>query len=205
MPDAPQPDLACLRWPELALRSWPTPRLVLRAWRASDLAPFAALNADPAVMAHFPALLTTAQSDAMARTCQQRLATQGWGLWAVERRDTREFIGFVGLNRPRAALPFAPCVEIGWRLARAHWRQGFAREAAREALRVGFAELDLSEIVAFTALANEPSQAVMRSLGMARDGRGDFDHPSVAAGHVLRRHGLWRMARADWLARQARF
>jgi RimJ/RimL family protein N-acetyltransferase len=169
------------RRPALAEHAWRTPRLVLRAWRASDLA----------------------QSDAMARTCQQRLATQGWGFWAVERRDTREFIGFVGLNRPQVALPFTPCVEIGWRLARAHWRQGFAGEAAREALRVGFEELGLPEIVAFTALTNQPSQAVMRSLGMARDGQGDFDHPAVPAGHALRRHGLWRMARADWLARQA--
>lgn len=191
------------RRPALAHRQWRTPRLVLRAWRAGDLAPFAALNADAAVMAHFPATLSAAESDAMARVCQQRLAAQGWGFWAVQRRDTREFIGFVGLNRPQAALPFSPCVEIGWRLARAHWHQSFATEAAHEALRVGFEALDLPEIVAFTALANRPSQAVMHRLGMARDARGDFDHPAVPVGHVLRRHGLWRLPRAEWLARQA--
>ena len=180
--------------------SWPTQRLLLRPWQADDLVPFAALNADPQVMAHFPALLTRAESDAMAQRCQSLIEAQGWGFWAVQRKDSGEFIGFVGLHRPSATLPFAPCVEIGWRLARAHWRQGFAREAASEALRVGFEVLHLPEIVAFTALTNTPSQAVMRSLGMVRDAQGDFDHPDLPAGHRLQRHGLWRMPAPNTVA-----
>ena len=181
---------------------WPTQRLLLRPWHADDLAPFAALNADPQVMAHFPALRTRAESDAMAHGCQSLIEAQGWGFWAVQRQDTGEFIGFVGLHRPAANLPFAPCVEIGWRLARDHWRQGFAREAASEALRVGFEVLNLPEIVAFTALTNTPSQALMHSLGMARDAQGDFDHPALPDGHRLQRHGLWRMPAPNAVARR---
>lgn len=94
-----------------------TERLRLRQWQASDRAPFAALNADPAVMAFFPSLLTRAESDAMADRCASLITQRGWGFWAVELRRSGEFIGFVGLHQPSAELPFAPCVEVGWRLA----------------------------------------------------------------------------------------
>lgn len=173
--------------------SWPTARLLLRPWQDSDREPFAALNADPEVMRYFPSLLSRAQSDAMVDRIQQRMAEQGWGLWAVQRQDTTAFIGFVGLARPNAELPFAPCVEVGWRLARAHWHQGFATEAAREALRIGFECLRLPEIVSFTAAINQPSRAVMERLGMVNRGE-DFDHPAVPEGSPLRRHVLYRLS-----------
>ena len=112
-----------------------TPRLCLRQWRPSDRQPFAALNADPRVMEFFPSPLTQAESDAMADRCQALMAEQGWGLWAVELKHTQAFIGFVGLPRPSAELPFAPCVEVGWRLAYPYWGHGFATEAARQAIR----------------------------------------------------------------------
>ena len=176
-----------------------TPRLRLRQWRASDVAPFAALNADPRVMEFFPELMRPPESRAMARRIRGLIRERGWGLWAVEVLDGARFIGFVGLHVPAAELPCSPCVEIGWRLAPTHWGCGYATEAARGALAVGFETLGLDEIVSFTAAPNLRSQAVMQRLGMHL--RGEFDHPSVPAGSPLRRHVLYAMQRDHWLAR----
>ncbi len=175
-------------------------RLLLRDWRDEDLAPFAALNADPEVMRHFPSTLSRSESDAMVERIRERLAEEGYGLWAVERKDTAAFIGFIGLLRPRFEAHFTPCVEIGWRLAAAHWGQGFAGEGAREVLRFAFEQAQLDEIVSMTSLGNLPSQRVMQKIGMHRDVRDDFDHPALAEGHALRRHLLYRLRRAEWLA-----
>ena len=172
-----------------------TERLVLRQWRESDLEPFARLNADPEVLRYFPALLSREQSDAMVDRLSGHIEAESWGMWALERRDTGEFIGFTGLGVPRQVLPFQPCVEVGWRLVADAWGHGFATEAAREALRVGFDDLGLTEIVAFTAVPNLRSRAVMERLGMVRDAAEDFDHPAVDVGHPVRRHVLYRTVR----------
>lgn len=174
-----------------------TARLRLRPWCAADRAPFAALNADPRVMEHFPRTLTAAESDALVDRFTAHIDRHGFGFLAVEERASGAFLGFVGLNRPGYDLPFGPCVEIGWRLAAGHWGKGFATEAARAALDHGFGPLDLDEIVAFTVPANLASRAVMERLGLARDTDGDFDHPLVPAGHPLRRHLLYRLRRPD--------
>ena len=178
-----------------------TPRLLLRRWRDGDLDAFAALNADPEVMAFFPALLGRAESDALAARIREHFARHGFGLWAVEVPGVAEFVGFVGLSVPRFEAPFTPCVEIGWRLVRAHWGRGYATEAARAALDFGFRRLALDEVVSFTVPANRRSRAVMERLGMAHDPAEDFDHPTLPEGHPLRRHVLYRLARADWLGR----
>lgn len=176
-----------------------TPRLILRPWREADRAPFAALNADPAVMEFFPALISREASDASIDAWQAQFAAQGWSNWALERRDTGEFIGYTGLTVPRRTLPCSPCVEIGWRLARAHWGCGYASEAAREALRIGFSTAGLDEIVSLTALVNRRSRAVMERIGMVDSGE-DFDHPGVPPGNALQRHCLYRLTRTDWRA-----
>lgn len=170
-----------------------TERLILRAWRDEDVEPFAALNADPEVMRHFPSVLSREESDAGAARIRAFLAAHGWGLWAVEVRGGAPFIGFCGLNIPRFEASFTPCVEMGWRLARAAWGHGYATEAARAAARVGFEELGLAELVAFTAVDNRRSRAVMERLGMREDG--EFDHPSVPEGSPVRRHVLYRLRR----------
>lgn len=137
-----------------------TPHLRLIARQERHLAPFAALNADPEVMRHFPSTQDEAQTRAIVEAWQAQFAERGWSNWAVETKTTGEFIGFVGLSVPRRALPFSPCVELGWRLARRYWGQGYASEAAREVLAAGFGRLGLDEIVSFTALKNRPSRAV---------------------------------------------
>jgi RimJ/RimL family protein N-acetyltransferase len=172
-----------------------TPRLILRAWCDADLLPFAQLGADPEVMQYFPACLSASESNEFAGQIRQRMKQYGWGFWALALRDTGEFIGMAGLNIPRVALPFMPCVEIGWRLARPYWRQGLAFEAASAALDFGFSTLQLDEIVSFTALSNQRSQALMQRLGMVLDTAGEFDHPVLPAGHPLQRHCLYRLAK----------
>lgn len=178
-----------------------TPRLRLRQWRAADREPFARLNADPEVMAFFPAALTRTESDALAGRCEALIAERGWGVWAVEHRAAHGFIGCVGLHVPDDALPFSPCVEILWRLVRAHWGEGFAAEAARAALHAGFDVLELPEIVAFTVPANRRSRALMERLHM-HQAADTFEHPGVAPGSPLRQHCLYRLTRAQWLARR---
>lgn len=143
-----------------------TDRLILRRWQASDVDPFVALNADPRVMEFFPATLSRAQTEAMIETIEKRIDQHGFGLWAVELKATKEFIGFIGLNVPGYALPFSPCVEVGWRLAFNYWGKGYAQEGARAALTFGFEKMRLNEIVSFTTVANIRSRRVMEGIGV---------------------------------------
>lgn len=172
-----------------------TPRLRLRQWRAADRAPFAALNADPAVMEFFLSPLSRESSDASIDAWQSQLASRGWSNWALELKASGELLGFTGLSVPRRVLPFSPCVEVGWRLAHAAWGHGYATEAARAAIADGFSRLDLDEIVSFTSRTNVRSQAVMRRLGMTHDAADDFDHPRLAVGSPWRAHVLYRLRR----------
>lgn len=179
-----------------------TERLLLRPWRAADLAPFAALNADPRVMEFYPATLDRVRSDADAARQGRLLEERGWGLWAVEVPGTAPFIGYVGLSAPSFEAHFTPCVEIGWRLDRSRWGRGYATEAARAVLEDGFLRVGLEEIVSFTVPANRRSRAVMERLGMRRRAEDDFDHPRLPEAHPLRRHVLYRLGRAAWEARR---
>jgi RimJ/RimL family protein N-acetyltransferase len=170
-----------------------TERLLLRPWRAEDREPFAALNADAAVMEYFPATLTRAESDARAERFDSDIQRLGYGFWAVEIPGETPFIGFIGLVATDDDMPFSPAVEVGWRLARAHWGHGFASEGARAALAFGFDELGLEQIVALTAVGNQRSQRVMERLGMQRDPAEDFIHPGVPADHPIAAHVLYRI------------
>lgn len=181
----------------LTLVELQTDRVRLRRWRDDDRAAFAALNADPEVMEHFLTTLTKGESDAFVDRIDTFFERHGYGLWAVDRLDRNQFIGYVGLQPVTFDAHFTPAVEIGWRLAREHWGHGFATEAAREALRYGFDKLKLEEIVSFTATTNSRSVAVMQRLGMTRNPADDFDHPRLPPGHRLTRHVLYRLQRED--------
>jgi RimJ/RimL family protein N-acetyltransferase len=186
-----------------ALIEFDTARLRLRQWIESDREPFASLSADPRVMEFFPSLLDRVASDAMFDRLQAKIAERGWGLWAVESKTDRRFIGFVGLNIPNYELPFSPCVEVGWRLADEYWGKGYATEAAQGAIAVGFNRLNLSEIVSFTAMPNQRSRAVMERLGMERANE-TFAHPSIPIGHPLCEHYLYRLSREKWRSIQSK-
>lgn len=174
-----------------------TKRLFVRQWRESDFEPFAQMNADPRVMEFFPAPLDRAKSDGIAKQCMALIAERGWGFWAVELKESGVFLGFVGLHVPIAELPFSPCVEIGWRLAHEYWSKGFATEAARESLRVGFELLKLPEIVSFAVVGNIRSRDVMRRIGM-RDSAITFEHPGIGEGSSLKEHCLYRITQEQW-------
>ncbi|MCX4804290.1 GNAT family N-acetyltransferase [Streptomyces sp. NPDC058682] len=169
-----------------------TERLILRGWQDSDLAPWAAMNADPEVREHFPDVLTREQSEGSAARFQADLDRRGWGWWAVEVAATGEFIGFTGLDPVDEDLPFAG-VEVGWRLARTAWGHGYATEAALAALDFGFNSLALPEVLAITTATNLRSQAVMQRLGMTHDPAEDYDDMSVPAG-PLRTNVVYRIS-----------
>ncbi|WP_288130046.1 GNAT family N-acetyltransferase [Microbulbifer sp.] len=177
-----------------------TERLQLRQWRNEDREPFAAMNADPRVMEFFPALLSREESDAAIDRQITHIEKYGWGFWAVERLEDHQFIGFVGIKNVGDELPFAPAVEIGWRLAVDVWGKGYATEGASAALRVAFEDLRLQEIVSFTPLPNIRSQKVMQRLGMHEDPV-TFEHPGLPTGSPLRRHCLYRLSSSQWRGR----
>ncbi|MDQ8705284.1 GNAT family N-acetyltransferase [Streptomyces sp. LHD-70] len=174
-----------------------TDRLLLRSWRESDLAPWAALNADPVVREHFPDVQTPERSAASAAHFQADLDERGWGWWAVEVVETGTFVGFAGLDPVEDGMPFGG-IEAGWRLARPAWGHGYATEAARAVVEFGFDGLDLPEILAVTTVGNVRSQAVMRRLGMTHDPAEDFDDPTVPEG-PWRRSVVHRLRREEWL------
>jgi len=181
-----------------------TQRLRLRQWRDSDREPYAAMNADPVVMRFFAGTLSREASDRDIDAWRDSLDYRGWSNWAVETREFGSFIGFVGLTVPRRALPFMPCVEVGYRLGRDHWGKGYATEGAKAVLRVGFERLAFEEIVSFTSLLNLPSRGVMERIGMINANE-DFDHPALPEGSELRRHCLYRLRRGTWLRNVACF
>src|SRR5690606_16438103 len=151
------------------------------------------------VMRYFQALLRRLRSAYSIGGIRGHFAEHGFGLWALERKDTGAFIGFTGLGVVGFDAPFTPAIEIGWRLAREHWGLGYASEAAWTALRCGFDRLALKEVVAFTAQSNLPSEKVMQAIGMPHDSADDFEHPKLAVGHPLRHHMLYRITREQWL------
>lgn len=171
-----------------------TERLLLRRWREEDREPFAAMNADPEVMQYMLSPMTREQSDGFVDRIEQFFEARGYGLWAVERTDAEQFIGYVGLWEAPAEVHFAPALEIGYRLGREHWGQGYATEAALTVRDTAFGPLGLENVLSFTAEINTPSRAVMERIGLRRDVDGDFDHPRVPEGNPLRRHVLYRFS-----------
>lgn len=179
--------------PRVRIERIATARLVLRRWRVTDRAPFARINADPRVARFLPGTLARTQSDAMVDRIERHHERHGYGLWVVERRSEPGCIGFVGLQVVADSLPFAPAVEIGWRLAAEAWGQGLATEAAAAVRDAAFGSLGLDELVSFTAASNLPSIAVMERIGLRRDRAGDFLHPALDGDDPLAPHVLYRL------------
>ena len=186
----------------MAIPELTTGRLLLRAFRDADREAFAAMNADPLVMEHFPSTLDRAASDALMDRITDAWHADNLGLWACQRLVDGQFLGFAGLAWPTFVAHFTPAVEIGWRLARHAWGNGYATEAATASLEYGFDAAGLNEIVSFTVPANLRSSRVMERLGMTHDPADDFDHPRLPDGHPLRRHVLYRLSRTDWERRR---
>lgn len=178
-----------------------TERLLLRRWNDADRPAFAAMNADPEVMRHLPAVLDRTASDGLLDALEERWGAQGFGLWALERLDQGGLLGWTGLNPMPPGTPGAGDQEVGWRLVRSAWGHGYATEAAYEALRVAD-ELGLPRVWSMCTLANVRSQAVMRRIGLVEHSR--FEHPRLEPGHPLRAHVAYVTPRAGSGVRQFR-
>ena len=166
-----------------------TSRLGLREWKEEDLLPFIGMNKDPLVMEHFPKLSTEEETREMMQRIKLFMINKGFGLWAVEIKETAEFIGYVGLTIPRFEADFTPCVEIAWRLATRYWGNGYASEAAIACLNYGFNILNLQTILSFTSVLNIRSINVMKRIGMVYVK--EFEHPLIEEGNRLRKHVLY--------------
>jgi ribosomal-protein-alanine N-acetyltransferase len=170
-----------------------TQRLVLRDWLPSDYGPYIALNADKEVMEFFPSVKTAGETMEQISRLSSQIKKQGYGFFAVERKDNGAFIGFTGLEHPGFQAEFTPCVEIGWRLSKENWGFGFATEAATACLQFGFNNLALDEIYSFTSVHNARSEKVMQRIGMTKEGY--FDHPALEDGHLLKKHVLYKLTK----------
>lgn len=179
-----------------------TERLIMREWRNSDIPSLYQMVSDPDVMEFFPSVLSETEAQDFLKAIQDRMNQNGWGMWACELKATQEVIGFVGLNIPKDDFYFNPCVEIGWRLRKKFWHQGLAQEAAKEALKFGFTELNLDKIVAFTTVTNFSSQTLMTRLNMIKNPQ-HFNHPRLAEDHPLAEHVLYELTKDSWLNNQS--
>jgi RimJ/RimL family protein N-acetyltransferase len=173
-----------------------TERLILRRWNASDCALLHEINQDPNVMEYFPGLVDLEGTERLIEKITHHFDKHGYTLYAAERKDTGEFIGFIGLLTPAFDAHFTPTTEIGWRLSSKHWGQGFATEGAKACLDYAFRVLKIPEIVSFTAVGNIKSRRVMEKIGLAHDEEDDFDHPGLPDNSPLKRHVLYRLTRA---------
>ncbi len=171
-------------------------RLGFRLWKDEDRAPFAKMNADPQVMKYFPSVLTKEQSDQFVDRITKHFQHCGFGLWAVETKDARDFIGFIGFYTATFEAAFTPCVEIGWRLSNRFWNKGYASEGASRCLHYGFDVLDLDEIYSFTSTLNKASIRVMQKIQLREHDH--FDHPNIACGNPLRPHILYKTDKEEF-------
>lgn len=170
-----------------------TERLILRNWKPDDRVPFARMNADHMIMEYFPRKLDEKASNRLVERFQKHIDEHGYGPYAVEHKDSGEFIGFVGLHNVEMDVPFAPAVEIAWRLDYGYWGKGYATEAARAVIQQAFSALSMKEIVAFAVHDNTRAIHIMEKLGMLRDPKGDFDFPGMKKDHPLGRFVLYRL------------
>ncbi len=173
-----------------------TPRLILRAWRESDRAHFAAMSADPEVMAHLGGVQDRAASDATVDRLAAGQDKDGCCFWAIEDKASGDFLGFCGLRKGgHAGTPVPDELEIGWRLKREAWGQGFAREAAEASLAWGWANRPEPRIAAWTVPENRASWGLMQRLAMVHRPDLDFRHPNFPADHPLSQHLVYVIER----------
>lgn len=171
-----------------------TERLVMRAWRDDDIAPFHAICSDPVVMATLGPLMTRDEVAVRVGQMQEMQAELGHCFWALERLADARLIGWCGVIRGSVG-PVEGKPELGWRLASDCWGHGYASEAARGAIAWGFTTLRDPALWAITSVGNTRSRAVMDRLGMDYRADLDFDHPSLAPGDPLRAHVAYALDR----------
>ena len=166
-----------------------TERLLLRSWKYEDRKFFAEMNGDGNVMKYFPTTLSADESNSFVDRINAEFEKTGVGLYAVEIKETGEFIGYVGFHHFTFEAPFSPGWDIGWRLSDRFWHKGYATEAARACLGYARDKHFCNRLYSFTAVPNNPSENVMKRIGMSF--QGTFMHPTLADGHWLKEHKLY--------------
>ena len=174
-----------------------TKRLLLRPWKDSDYESYALMKQDPDIVRFFPGILDRKASDAEADYWRSSFEREGWGFWALEDKKTKRFVGYTGLMHTLPEHPFPRCVEVGWKLARSSWGQGFATEAAKRALEFGFDILKLNAIFAYASVDNMASISVIKRLGLSETSI-TFEHPFLSREHPYRLTRLFRIGREEW-------
>ncbi|MBN8827716.1 MAG: GNAT family N-acetyltransferase [Sphingobacteriia bacterium] len=168
-------------------------RVILREWKEEDVEPFAKINQDPKVMEFMPKLLTKQEVNEWIERIKLHFKNNNFGMFACELKETKKFIGYIGLQNVAFEASFTPCVEVAWRLASDHWGKGLATEGAKRVLEFAFNDLKLKEVLAFTVPKNLPSRRVMEKLGMTHDPKENFNHPKLPLEHPLSLHVLYRI------------
>ncbi|MDD3052017.1 MAG: GNAT family N-acetyltransferase [Candidatus Cloacimonetes bacterium] len=168
-----------------------TDRLGFRQWQDRDKLPFAKMNSNAEVMKYFPNTLTNKQSDEFVERIVNHFKNFGYGLWAVDKKNTKEFIGYIGFLTATFVSDFTPCIEIGWRLDNRFWNNGFATEGAKKCLLYGFNILKFKDIYSFTSILNKQSIKVMEKIGLRRICT--FNHPKIENNHPLQLHVLYNI------------
>lgn len=172
---------------------------MLRRLMPEDRDGYVKMNRDPDVRKYFPGLLTSDESLAEMMYIEQHWNAYGFGPWALDVQG--DFAGVLGLKWAPPDMPFAPDVELLYRLIPRFWGRGLATEGSFAALAFGFGELRLNTVIAFAVEANTASRRVMEKLGMVYSS--DFDHPSIPELNPLRRHVLYSLKRANWHAKSS--
>jgi RimJ/RimL family protein N-acetyltransferase len=152
-------------------------RLGFRNWNKNDLTEFAKLNEDLEVMEHFPKPLTEKESAELIERFQKHFKKNGYTYFATETLENKELIGFVGLAFQEYITEFTPAIDIGWRLKKNAWGDGYATEGAKKCLEFAFNELNLESIIATCTEKNSKSENVMKKIGMEKIG--EFKHPKL--------------------------
>ncbi len=167
-----------------------TERLIIRSWKAEDIPLFKQMNKDNEVMKYFPALLSDAETETFYERISLEFQQKGYGLYAIELKATKEFIGYVGLHQIGFKSDVVSGTEIGWRLASKFHKCGYAPEAATAVITLA-REIGIKELYSFTAKINKPSERVMQKIGMTKVC--EFNIPTLAADSILNPHVLYKI------------
>lgn len=177
-------------------------RLGFRRWKKSDRDPFAAMTADPEVMRYFPKPLEKDEAGRLIGRFETHMDDKGYTMWAVERKEDGVFIGFIGLLEITMPIEGQGAAEIGWRLDKRYWKQGYAVEGAEACLAYAWGPLGMAEVYSFTSVINQPSETVMKRIGMAKIG--EFEHPKLGRESPLKKHVLYKINRQETEKRMRR-
>lgn len=172
-------------------------RLGFRPWKETDRNFFASMTADSEVMRYFPETLTKQQADQLINRFSRHMNDAGYTMWAVERKEDGAFIGYIGLLEITMAIEGRGHAEIGWRLDKRFWKRGYATEGALACLAYAFDVLHMSVVYSFTAMINQPSETVMKRVGMSKIG--DFEHPKLAVDSPLKTHVLYKIEKRQFI------